>query len=194
MRRLVFLSGFLLSLYLAGQTDQPSDLIRKKLGQDAVIQGYPCMHGYAFFYPSGRLNRCFVSHQTAFGEAQLPSGSVIDLWPDGAVKDAMLAHDATVEGYDVSGGSFLGPSEGAVTTFYRSGKLHTAYLVHNQSIQGVPCRGSQLSIFTDPINGGNFIVLYPDGKLRACKVTLDYGGQKPGHRVVLPDLLADQDR
>jgi len=162
-------------------------LTRRHLGRDVVIQGYPCARGYAWFYDSGSLNRCFASRSTSFGEAQIPRGSVIQLWPDGATQFAMLAHRATVAGYYVSGGSFLGPAEGAITSFYRSGKLHTAYLVHNQTIQGVPCRGSQWGLFTDSINGGNYIVLYPDGRLRACKLTRDFGGQRAGHRLTLPD-------
>ena len=187
MRRLMLFSGFLLTLTLSGQTYKPSDLTRRKLDQDTLIQGYPCRHSYAWFYPNGQLNRCFVSRDTSFGEAQIPSGSVVELWPEGATKYVMLAHDAVVAGYYVSGGSFLGPAEGAITSFYRSGKLHTAYLVHDQTIQGVPCRGSQWGIFTDPVHGGDSIVLYPDGRLRACKITRDFGGQKRGYRLVLPD-------
>lgn len=161
-------------------------LTRKHLRADTLIQTYPCAKGFAWFYRDGSLNRCFVSRDTSFGEAHIPKGSVIELWPDGATNYAMLAHDATVAGYYVSGGSLLGPAEGAIVSFYRSGKLHTAYLVHDQTIQGVPCRGSQWSLFTDPVNGGNYIVLYPDGKLRACKLTRDFGGQTYGHRLTLP--------
>ena len=79
----------------------------------------------------------------------------------------------------------LGPAEGAITAFYASGKLHSFYLVNDQTVQGVPCRGGEWGIFTDTINGGNHVALYEDGRLQSCKLTRDFGGQKRGRRITL---------
>lgn len=186
MRNLIFFfllaCGLLAAADAAEKQPQPT---RKKLAQDTAIQGYPCQRGYAWFYQDGKLNRCTVWRATAFGEAQVPAGSIIELWPDGTTNFVMLAHDAVVDGYNGMGGGPLGPAEGAITSFYRSGRLHTIYLVADQTIQGVPCRGGQLGMLTDPINGGNFVEFYENGALRSCKLTRDFGGQKRGHRLLL---------
>lgn len=179
---LLLILGLLLTARIASQ----SPTTRQALAQDTVIQGYPCAKGYAWFYPSGHLNRCAVSSQTAFGEARIPAGSIIQLRPDGTTQYVMLAHNTRVAGYDARGGSFLGPSEGDITAFYPSGQLRSVYLVGNQTIQGVPCRGGQWAIFTDPVNGGDAVEFYKNGTLRSCKLTRDYGGGKSGHRIVLP--------
>lgn len=168
---------------VCARSTQP--LIRVRVAQNTSIQGYPCARGYAWFYQNGALNRCTVSRDTSFGEAQIPTGAIIQLRPDGTTQYVMLAHDAVVAGYKVRGGGPLGPAEGAITSFYRSGKLHTIYLVEDQTIQGVPCRGGQWGIFTDPINGGNFVEFYENGKLRGCKLTRDFGGQKTGRRILV---------
>ena len=165
----------------------PPQLTRKHLPADTTIQGYPCAKDYAWFYQDGALNRCTVSRDTNFGTAQIPAGSIIELWPNGATNYVMLAHNAVVLGYNAMGGGFLGPSEGSIAAFYPSGQLHSVHLVADQTIQGVPCRGGQWGIFTDPINGGNHVTFYEDGKLESCKLTRDFAGQKSGHRLTLPN-------
>lgn len=173
-------------LLLAARTASQPPPRRQTLTRDTVLQGYPCAKGYAWFYLGGKLDRCTVSRQTAFGQAQIPAGSIIELWPNGTTRYVMLAHNAVVLGYNAMGGSLLGPAEGTVTSFYPSGKLRTVYLVDNQIIQGVPCRGGQWGILTDPVNGGNFVEFYESGKLKSCKLTRGFGGQQRGHRLTLP--------
>lgn len=163
----------------------PSQVTRKSLPGDTVIQNYPCAKGYAWFYGDGALNRCTLSRDATFGEAKILRGSIIELWPDGTTHYAMLAHDAVVAGYEVMGGSLLGPGEGAMTGFYPSGKLRTIYLVSDQTIQGVPCRGGEWGIFTDFMNGGNFVEFYEDGRLQSCKLVRDFGDRKRGQRIRL---------
>jgi len=182
--RHIILFVVLISAVFSATAQQPQ-LTREKLATDTVIQTYPCAKEYAWFYQDGALNRCTVSRDTRFGQAQIPTGSIIELWPNGTTRYVMLAHNAVVLGYNVMGGSFLGPSEGSVLTFYPSGKLRSVYLVDDQTIQGVPCRGDQWGILTDPIDGGNQVEFYEDGKLRSCKLTRDYAGQQSGHRLTL---------
>lgn len=158
---------------------------REKLPQDAIVQGYPCARGYAFLFPNGSLNQCTVSRDTSFGAIQIPRGSVIVLRPDGKPHHVFLAHDAWVAGYHAMGGGLLGASEGAITSIYPSGHLRSLYLVADTVIQGVPCRGGQWGILTDPVNGGNFVEFYQNGKLRACKLTQDFQGTPKGHRITL---------
>ena len=165
---------------------QQSQLTRKELAQPTVIQAYPCAKGYTWFFPDGKLEQCAISEPIAFGEAQIPAGSVIVLRPDGKPRHVFLARDAYVLGYNVRGGGLLGPSTGFVTTFYADGKLSSIYLVDDQIIQGVPCRGGEWGIFTDPVGGGNRVEFYEDGKLRSCKVTHDYAGRHAGQRVIPP--------
>jgi hypothetical protein len=175
----------LISAVLTAAPQQPQ-LTRKKLAAATVIQTYPCAKDYAWFYQNGSLNRCTVSRDSTFGQAQIPAGSIIELWPSGTTHFVMLAHNAVVLGYNIMGGSFLGPADGAVVTFYPGGKLRSVYLVDDQTIQGVPCRGGQWGVFTDPINGGNQVGFYEDGKLRSCKLTREFDGQKSGQRLTLP--------
>jgi len=160
--------------------------MRRTLAQDTAIQGYPCTKGYAWLYRDGSLNRCTVARETAFGEAQIPAGSIIELLPNGTTHYVLLAHNANVLGYSAMGGGVLGPGEGAVTSFYPDGKLRSVYLVGDRTIHGVPCRGAQWGILTDPVNGGNYVEFYEDGRLRSCKLTQDDGGQKSGQRLILP--------
>ena len=102
------------------QTAQPRPAThRAKLRQDTEIQGYPCAKGYPWFYADGKLESCAVSREIAFGEAMLPSGSILHLLLDGLPKFAVLQHDSVVAGVKCSGGNWLlGPSEGSMTVFY----------------------------------------------------------------------------
>lgn len=175
-----------LTLSLAVPAANQHDTTRRSLDQNTTIQGYPCAQGHAWFFQDGHLSRCTISREANFGEAQIPKGSIVELWPDGTTKYVMLAHAATVAGFLARGGGPLGPAEGSITSFYRSGKLRSLYLVDDQTIQGVPCRSGKWGIFTDPVNGGNFVEFYENGKLKSCKLTRDYGGQSRGHRLVLP--------
>src|ERR1035438_201108 len=80
---LLALMGLLSTMAWAGSTPQP---VRKTLDQTTEIQGYPCAKGYAWFYDTGRLERCTVAGNTIFGEAQVPAGSIIVLGPEGKPK------------------------------------------------------------------------------------------------------------
>jgi hypothetical protein len=152
-------------------------IYRKTLDKPTAIQGYPCAKGYAWFYPDGKLESCAVSQETQFGEALLPRGSIISLGRDGRPEDAMMQHDAVVAGVKCSGGNWLlGPSEGAVTAFFPSGKLKLCFLPEDKAVQGVPCaRGT----FWTAIAGHDEPVeFYEDGRLRSCGLAEDFGGQK----------------
>ena len=176
---------FLVLTFVLLASGQP-EATRRHLAGNTTIQGYPCAKGYAWVFPDGRLSRCTVSIDTSFGEAQIPKGSIIELWSDGTTDYVLLAHSAKIAGFLARGGGPLGPAEGSITRFYRSGKLRSLYLVHDQVIQGVPCRSGSWAILTDPINGGNFVEFYEDGKLKSCKLTRDFEGQIRGKRLELP--------
>jgi hypothetical protein len=153
------------------------DSYRKTLDKPTVIQGYSCAKGYAWFYSDGKLENCAVSQDTQFGEALLPRGSIVHLKPDGRPDYAMMQHDSEVAGVKCSGGNWLlGPSEGAVTVFYPSGKLKLCFLPGDAVVQGVPCaRGT----FWTAIAGHDEPVeFYEDGRLRSCGLAEDFGGQK----------------
>jgi hypothetical protein len=71
---------------------------RKTLDQPTEIQGYPCAKGFAWFFDDGRLNRCTVTREIAFGEARIPAGSYIGLHPDGTPDIVQMSHDAPILG------------------------------------------------------------------------------------------------
>jgi hypothetical protein len=188
MKRILFLVILLLILgllFAAHTASQSPPTTRRHLAQDAVLQGYPCARGYAWFYSDGKLNRCTVSHDAAFGEAQIPAGSIIQLHPDGTTWFVMLAHNATILDYPAMGGSLLGPSEGPITSFYPSGKLRSLYLVDDRTIQGVPCRSGKWGIVTDRRGAPNVVEFYENGRLHACKLTGDYRGHHAGQQIRL---------
>ena len=87
--------------------------------------------------------------------------------PDGTPRIAQLKRDAKVAGVICMGGDLLGPSEGAMTAFYRSGKLEGCYLAGDQTVQGVPCMNG--GIFGD--GQGTGVGFYESGKLKSCKLT-----------------------
>jgi len=157
---------------------------RTKLKQDTEIQGYPCAKGYTWFYADGKLSECAVSQETQYGEALIPRGSSIDLKPDGRPEIAMLEHDSEIAGVKCSGGNWLlGPREGAMTSFYPSGKLKLCYLAGDRVVQGVPCRheesilGVAYGIAIKHPNDPD-IEFYESGKLKSCTLSEDFGGQK----------------
>ena len=159
---------------------------RIKLRQATEIQGYPCAKGYAWLYADGKLNECFVSQETQYGEALIPGGSVIYLKPDGRPEIAMLQHDSEIAGVKCSGGNWLlGPSEGAMTSFYPSGKLKLCYLAGDRVVQGVPCRheesilGVAYGIAIKHPNDPD-IEFYESGKLESCTLAKDFGGKRRG--------------
>jgi hypothetical protein len=153
---------------------------RKTLDQPAEILGYPCAKGYAWFFADGKLEHCAVSRDIAFGEAAIPTGSWITLLPDGAPRLVQMKHDAKVAGVTCMGGSWLGPSEGATASFYRSGKLKQCFLAGDQTVQGVPCMNG--GVLGDGTGSG--VEFHESGKLKSCKLTKDYGTQRKGDRFI----------
>jgi len=180
MRKSMCLAILLCGLFSTGWAGTRPQTHRKTLDQPAEIQGYPCAKGYAWFFEDGKLANCTVSRGAAFGEAVIAAGSWITLLPDGRPGIAQMKHDAKVAGVTCMGGGWLGPSEGAMTAFYPSGKLEGCYLAGNQTVQGVPCMNG--GIFGDgPGSGAKF---YENGRLMSCKLTRDYGSRKKGDRFV----------
>ncbi len=182
------LSAFLICVFLATASlaSEPNAL-RNKVPQDTVIQGFPCARGYAWFYPDGSLNECTVARPITFANDRVPRGSVIQLWPNGAARYLTLPHAALIAGYHVTSGNPPGSPKGAATAFYPSGKLRSFYLFNDQTIQGVPCRGSQGSFLSASAANAYRVDFYEDGKLQSCQLTQNYQGQKAGQGIMLPD-------
>jgi antitoxin component YwqK of YwqJK toxin-antitoxin module len=168
------------ALFSMGWAADKPQLHRKTLDQPTEIQGYPCAKGYAWFFADGKLLNCTVSRAIAFGEATIPAGSWITLSPEGKPRIAQMKQDTNVAGVTCMGGSWLGPSEGAMTAFYPSGKLEQCFLAGDQTVQGVPCMNG--GIFDDGIGSG--AMFYANGKLKSCKLTKDFGTWKRGNRFV----------
>ncbi|MFY9748964.1 MAG: hypothetical protein WA891_21360 [Acidobacteriaceae bacterium] len=162
--------------------------IRNKLASNTTIQGIPCAKGDAWFYPDGSLNQCTLSALTTIGGYSIPRGALIELWPTGAARHLTLPHDAVLSGYRIKGGALpRSSSEENVTAFYPSGRLRSVVLAGDQTIQGVPCGAGPSILFYDSIDGSNHVDFYEDGKLQSCNLTRDFGGQRIGQRLVLPD-------
>jgi hypothetical protein len=163
--------------------------VRDKFARDTTVQGHPCARGEAWFYPDGALDQCKLSRPTNLGDLRIPRGSIIELWPGGAAHYVTLSRQTVLAGYNVRGASHLG-LRGTTTSFYRNGELRSIYLVKNQTVQGVPCRGGSWNTFTDPSGNANLVQFYPDGKLESCKLARTYGGLRAGQRVALPELIS----
>lgn len=170
----------LCGLSLPAQASAPPAVTRKTLDQPTEIQGYPCAKGYAWFFDDGRLYRCTVTREIAFGEARVPAGTYIALHPDGTPDFIQMSHDAQILGMKCQGGSWLGSGEGSMVAFYPSGKLKLCFLAGDQQVQGVPCAHGG---FWATLNGVDPGVLFDEsGKLRACRLAKDYGAQHKGER------------
>jgi len=164
------------------------DTYRKHLTQPTEIQGYPCAKDYAWFFPDGHLNQCFLSRDIDIGEAHIPKGSIIQLFPvqDERRRDigVMLNHNTLISGVLCSGGGLLGPAEGAATALYPSGKLYACSPVRDQVVQGVPCRhddgpvGILYGLWMKHRDYDLGIEFYQDGKLKSCGLSEDFSGQK----------------
>jgi hypothetical protein len=165
--------------------------IRNKLEHDKTIQGVPCAKGDAWFYPDGALNQCALSRNATIGDILAPHHSVIELWPTGAPHLLRISHNATVGGYRVMGSPRTGFPADVVTTFYPSGKLRSIYLVSDQTIQGVPCRGGGAwKLLAESASDNNSIEFFNNGRLEACRLARDYAGHTRGQRLFLPYLTA----
>jgi len=197
MKRILFLVVIVLLLGLlfaahtasqapAGRHNGPAPPTRRRrLAQNTVIQGYPCAADYAWFYPDGKLNRGTVSRDTSFGEAQILTGSIIELRPDGTPQYVMLAHNATVLGYPAMGGSFPDPAEGTIMSFCPGGRLRSLCLAKDETIDGVPCRSGKRGILTDRRSASDGVEFCENGKLHACKLTRDYAGHREAQQIRL---------
>lgn len=174
----------LLGLGWAGWSGPQTNTYRKRLDTPTEVQGYSCAAGYAWFYANGALERCEVTRETAFGEANVPAGSIIVLDANGKPKVVYLSHDAPVVGYQCRGGGLLGPGEGDTTAFYPSGKLKECWLAGDQEVQGIPCMDAGGFLAAALHHGGGATVFYENGRLRSCPVSKDFGGLKRGDRFV----------
>jgi len=182
MCKTVFLFVVAVIVISAARAAEQPQLTRKKLDQPQTIQGYPCASEYAWFYADGHLQRCFVSRDTAFGEISIPTGSIVNLSQDGRPQYAMLAHDTLILGMKCSGGSPLGPAEGAMTGLYPSGKFHHCFLAEDQVVQSVHCGSG--GIFHAIVGQDIPVEFYETGKLKSCRLTADYAGRHRNDRFV----------
>ncbi len=168
--------------------------IRNKLDRETTIQGIPCARGDAWFYPNGALNQCTLSRPATIGDVLAPLHSVIALWPNGAPHYLTIPRSAVVGGYRVMGTPRAGSSSAVVTTFYSSGKLHSVYLVADQTIQGVPCRGgSSWNLLAEPDRDANYVEFFDDGTLQSCRLARDYNGHASGQRFFLSRVAPVQE-
>lgn len=182
MRMIIFFALLLCVLANSAQAGTLPAVTRKTLDRPTEIQGYPCGKGYAWFFDGGRLRRCTVTREIAFGEARVPAGTYITLHPDGTPDFIQMSHDAPILGMKCQGGSWLGSGEGSMVAFYPSGKLKICYLAGDQQVQGVPCAHGG---FWATVNGVDPGVLFDEsGKLRSCKLARDFGSQHKGERFV----------
>ena len=94
----------------------------------------------------------------------------------------MMQHDAEVAGVKCSGGNrLLGPSEGAMTVFYPSGKLEQCWLAGDQVVQRVPCMTAGfIGLFGDGARRDGGAKFYESGKLESCTLGKDFGGKRRG--------------
>lgn len=179
MRKTLFFV-FFCALSCAGRAGAQPQTYHKMLAQPTEIQGYPCAKGHAWFYQSGKLQKCTVTREMPFGEITIPAGSWITLREDGKPWDVQMSHDAPALGLVCQGGSILGPSEGSVVGLYPSGKLKVCFLAHDQPVQGVPCARGGIVASMSGVDPG--VYFYESGKLKSCKLAADYGGYHKGDR------------
>jgi len=172
----------LCGLRAATPAQTPHHASRKTLDHPTTIQGYPCAKGYAWFFDDDRLYRCTVTQEIPFGEVRIPAGTYIALTPQGIPDFVQMSHDALILGLTCQGGSFLGPSEGSVVTFYPNGKLKLCFLARDQIVQGIPCAHGG---FFASLNGVDPGVSFDEGgKLISCRLSKDFGAQHRGERYV----------
>jgi hypothetical protein len=180
---LPFIAMLLCGLSLSARAGTPPAVTRKTLTQPTGVQSYPCAKGIAWFFDDGRLNRCTVTREIAFGEVRIPVGSYIALHPDGTPDLVQMPHDASILGLmKCQGGSWFGSGEGSVVAFYPSGKLKLCYLAGDQQVQGVPCAHGGFFASLGGVDPG--VLFDESGKLRACKLARAYGAQRKGERFV----------
>ena len=118
-----------------------------------------------------------MARDTDFSVARAPAGSWINLTRDGKPDFLFLVRDTNILGYSCRGGNrLLGPTEGAMTGFYPSGKLKYCWLTADREVQGVACAGSGM------FSGKSEVDFYEDGRLKGCKLAKDYGSLKAGER------------
>ena len=182
MRTVLLVAIAFLVLPSAAFPASPGSTYRKRLDQPQVIQDYSCDKGYAWFYADGRLERCTVARDTAFGEVEVPAQSIIQLLPDGKPSYALMVRNTQVRGIGCAGGGPLGAGEGAATELYPSGKLKACFLAQDQTVQGVPCaRGGLLHAL---VGHDIPVEFYEGGELKSCRLNANYGNWHSGDRFV----------
>lgn len=180
MRTTLLVAMTLIALSPAALFGASEPTYSKKLDQPRTIQGYPCAKTHAWFYADGRLQRCTVSQDILVGEITVPAQSILALLHNGRPNYTMLVRNTVINGLHCSGGGLLGPAEGAMTSFYPSGKFRQCFLTEDQIVQGVPCaRGG----IYRAIAGHDVPVEFDEnGKLKSCLLTADYGNWHSGDR------------
>ena len=143
-----------------------------------MVQNYPCAKGWAWFYADQKLKSCTIAVEIPFGSITIPPGSIIDLSADGKPLLVQLSHDKIINGFHVQGASLLHVTEAPVVAFYADGKVRQFFLSEDQTIDGVPCAHGGLVSST--LHGDPGVVLDPDGHLKSCRLSAEFGGQKKG--------------
>lgn len=126
------------------------------LGEDQIIQGYPCKSGCVWFSANWDLQEFRLSEDFLFNDVVLPVGTWIRFGKDCDI--CFLPHDVEIQGYLCRGGKMQ--REGHMTTFYKNGNLKFFCFREDIEIDGILCKRGCLS-------------LHENGKVRYCKLAED---------------------
>lgn len=132
-------------------------------GEVTEIQGIPCT-GRVTYDTSGRILSCTLGRDDTLSGQPLRAGTVIQLHPDGTLDWCFLQEDTMIDGH-----LCLGSGHNYMTAFHRNGRLKTAWLAHDEVIDGIPC--AKFRFLSSWFGGGDRTTFHDNGRLHLCTLS-----------------------
>lgn len=126
------------------------------LARDMVIQGWPARKDFVVFHPDWRLDELHLFRDFERNGIFMPVGTRVFPNEQGNPGVVCFSRDTEVQGYIIKGNR----SGGYMTGFYPNGRLKWFYPRDPVVIDEITC--------TDSL--WEEVQLYPDGRLRQCKL------------------------
>jgi hypothetical protein len=133
------------------------------VGAVVEIQGIPCV-GSVTYDAKGTLQSCTLGRDDTLSGQPLAAGTVIHLTAEGVLDWCFLQENTMIQGHFC-----LGSRHDFMTGFHPNGKLKTAWLAQDESIEGIPC--ARFRFLSKVFGGGDRTTFHDNGRLHLCTLS-----------------------
>lgn len=155
----------------SGNVQEKVISVQLPAGEISEVQGVSCM-GRIEYYENGNLMHCSLASEDTLSSQVFAAGTGVHFTEEGVFEWCFLRETTEIQGY-----MCRGEGHGFITRFHPNGKLRTAWLAEDQTIQGIPCAKFRfLAAVIGWVQGGKngSTGFHENGELRYCELSKNF--------------------